>query len=615
MRILYDSKLLAHKDPFGTLTPGQKCKLNIHIPVSVQTTKVVCSLNREDGQGDSVFPLEYRMKRGSYEIWSGDITIAEPGLYFYYFIVTTKNGSFRLFKQGDDTNMEAGDLWQVSCIPADFTTPDWAKGAIIYQIFPDRFHKAGKVDLKGKLEPYTVHQSWYDEVEWKPNRYGEVLNNDFFGGNFRGIMEKLDYLASLGVTILYLNPISKSFSSHRYDTGDYKTVDPMLGTEADFVALCDAAHKKGMKIILDGVYSHTGSDSLYFNKKKTFPGVGAYQSKESPYYDWYTFYDYPNSYNCWWNFDTLPTVNKLHPAFINYIIEDEDSVVAHWLKLGADGFRLDVVDELPDEFVLRLKNRIRGIKPDALLIGEVWEDASNKSSYGTRRRYFVDAELDSPMNYPFRTAIINFMRKIDDGRGFKETVMSIVENYPPQVMACTMNLLGTHDTTRILTAMIDDFQGDREAKANRRLTRTQWITALDRLHSASVLQFTLPGAPAIYYGDEAGMEGYGDPFCRRTFPWGREERELQLHYRRLGQLRKECEALRLGDIQFFQAVNQQIGFTRSYQGQTIRVYVNRSSDDWEIPVGRILLGRNLLTVAEDSICLGHNGFCIVEDEK
>ena len=614
MRILYDSKLLAHKDPFGTLTPGQKCKLSIHIPSAVQATQVLCLVSFENGEPYQEFPLEYRMKKGPYEIFTGELELEERGLYFYYFHITHKSGSFRLFKQGDDTNMEAGDLWQVSCIPADFTTPDWAKGAIIYQIFPDRFHRSGKVDLTGKLEPYTIHNYWYDEVQWQPDRWGKVLNNDFYGGNFRGIQEKLDYIASLGTTIIYLNPISKAFSSHRYDTGDYKTPDPMLGTEEDFKNLCKAAHEKGMKIILDGVYSHTGSDSLYFNRNRTFPGMGAYHSQTSPYYDWYTFYDYPNSYNCWWNFDTLPTVNKMHPSFLNYIIEDEDSVVAHWLKLGADGFRLDVVDELPDEFVLRLKERIRQIKPDALLIGEVWEDASNKSSYGTRRRYFVDGELDSPMNYPFRTAIINFMRKIDDGRGFKETVMSIVENYPPQVMACTMNLLGTHDTSRILTAMIDDFQGDRAAKAGRRLTRTQWVTALDRLHSASVLQFTLPGAPAIYYGDEAGMEGYGDPFCRRPFPWGREERELQMHYRRLGQLRKKYEALRLGDIQFQQAVNNQLSFTRTYGCQTIRVYLNRGSDDWEIPVGRILLARNLLTVATDQLVLGHNGYCIVEDE-
>ena len=613
MRILYDSKLLAHKDPFGTLTPGENCKLNMYVPASVQASSVSCHLLQQDHTALKTVNLAKSGKRGPYEVFSGEFSFDSTGLYFYYFFVHDATGGFRLFKQGDDTNMEAGDLWQVSCVPADFTTPDWAKGAIIYQIFPDRFHKSGECDLTGKLEPYVVHNNWYEEVFWQPNEYGEVLNNDFYGGNFKGIQEKLPYLQSLGVGILYLNPIGKAFSSHRYDTSDYKTPDPMLGTTEDFKSLCDAVHKAGMKIVLDGVYSHTGSDSVYFNKKGTFDSVGAYQSPDSPYYSWYQFNHYPDGYNSWWGFDTLPTVNKMDPKFIEYIISAEDSVVAHWLGLGADGFRLDVVDELPDEFVLMLKKRIREIKPDALLIGEVWEDASNKTAHGQRRRYFVDGELDSPMNYPFRTAIINFMRKIDDGRALKDTVMSIVENYPPQVMACTMNLLGTHDTTRILTALIDDFNGDRHIKAQRRLTRTQWVTALDRLHAASLLQYTLPGCPALYYGDEAGMEGYGDPFCRRPFPWGREEWELQIHYRRLGQLRQKYEALRYGDIRFFQGMNNQIGFSRSWKGQTLRIYVNRSSDDWEIPMGKILYGRNLQTVAADGLCLGHNGMCIVED--
>ena len=261
--------------------------------------------------------------------------------------------------------------------------------------------------------------------------------------------------------MIYLNPISKSFSSHRYDTGDYKSPDPMLGTMADFTALCDAAHAKGIKVILDGVYSHTGSDSLYFNRKGSFPGIGAYQSKSSPYAGWYTFHSWPNRYESWWGFDTLPTVQKMHPDFVEYIITGEDSVVAHWLRAGADGFRLDVVDELPDEFVLLLKRRIREIKPDALLMGEVWEDASNKEAYGHRRRYFVDGELDSVMNYPFRTAIMNFVRKMDGGEQLKNTVMSIAENYPPQVLSCCMTLLGSHDTPRILTALVDDFNGSR----------------------------------------------------------------------------------------------------------------------------------------------------------
>ena len=345
MRILYDSKERMYKDPFGTLTPNQSCTLHIHIPSSVQATKVMVQFNHQDGTPSHTVPMEYQIKRGAYDIYRGKFSLAHTGLYFYYFYITTRTGGFRLFKQGNDTNMEAGDCWQLSCIPADFTTPDWAKGATIYQIFPDRFHKAGRCDLTGKLEPYTVHQDWYEEVSWRPTPEGVVLNNDFFGGNFRGITEKMDYIASLGTTILYLNPISKSFSSHRYDTGDYKTPDPMLGTEADFAAMCKAAHARGIRVILDGVYSHTGSNSLYFDKERAFGGKGAYCTQNSPYSGWYTFYQWPDNYNSWWGFDTLPTVNKMDKSFIEYIITGPDSVLEHWLKLGADGFRLDVADD------------------------------------------------------------------------------------------------------------------------------------------------------------------------------------------------------------------------------------------------------------------------------
>ena len=612
MRILFDSKQLIYKDPFGTLAPGQKCTLNIHIPSSVQAAAVECLINQENGKPALTVPMTYQMKRGAYEIFRGGFSFKDRGLYFYYFKITTRTGSFRLFKQGDDTNMEAGDCWQVSCIPAEFTVPQWAMGATMYQIFPDRFHKSGKADLQGKLEPYTVHQDWYEDVDWRPTKDGLILNNDFYGGNFKGIAEKMDHIASLGVDILYLNPISKSFSSHRYDTGDYKTPDPMLGTEADFTAMCRAAHARGIKVILDGVYSHTGSNSLYFNKNGTFDSVGAYQSEKSPYYHWFTFRQWPNRYTCWWDFDTLPTVKKLEKSFIDYIIQDEDSVVAHWLKAGADGFRLDVVDELPDEFVDLLKKRIRQIKPDALLIGEVWEDASNKEAYGVRRRYFVDGELDSAMNYPFRTAILNFLRDRDDGRGFKDTVMTIAENYPRNVLLCNMNLLGTHDTPRILTALVDDFDGSREEKAKRHLSRAQYMLAQERLLMASFLQYTLPGIPSLYYGDEAGVEGYKDPFNRRTYPWGREDKDLLEHFKRLGRLRKETEPLRLGDIQFFQSGDQKLGFSRSFDGKQVRIYVNRSGDPWDVPAGKILLGHNLHTVAPDWLSVGPMGFCIVE---
>ena len=612
MRILYDSKLPQHKTPFGTLIPGQECTLNVHVPAAVQAAKVVCLLQYEDGTHAQSIQLDLAEQKGAYQIFRGSFSIPQTGLYFYYFFIDNPGGGFRLFKQGDDANMEAGDLWQVSCVPADFDTPDWAKGSTIYQVFPDRFHKSGNCDLTGKLEPYTVHQYWYEDVEWRPTPEGIVLNNDFYGGNFKGITEKMDYIASLGTTILYLNPISKSFSSHRYDTGDYKTPDPMLGTEADFTALCDAAHAHGIKVILDGVYSHTGSNSLYFNREGVFPGKGAYQDQNSPYASWYTFYQWPNNYHSWWDFDTLPTVNKMDPEFIKYIITDQDSVVAHWLKLGADGYRLDVADELPDKFLKLLYDRVKELNPDALVLGEVWEDASNKKAYGKRRQYFTNAELDSVMNYPFRTAIINFMRGWDSGRGLRDTVMSIVENYPPQVVACNMNLLGTHDTPRILTALVDDFDGSREEKSKRRLSRNNMEVARDRLLMASFLQYTLPGSPSLYYGDEALMEGYKDPFNRRTYPWGREDWEMLNHFKRLGQLRKTHKALRLGDIRFTEAGDKHLAYTRSLEGTTLKIYVNRSGDPWDIPSGKVLFGYNLQTVAPDWLTLAPRGFCVVE---
>jgi len=614
MRILFDSKSLSHKDPFGTLLPGQNCNLHIHVPTTVGATSVQCLIRLDSSTDELTAAMTLTERRDSYDIFSGTFSLSTPGLYFYYFRVITPGNTFRLFKTGNDTNMEAGDCWQVSCIPADFTTPDWAKGATIYQVFPDRFCKDGQCDLTEKLEPYTVHKNWDEEVDWQPTPEGKVLNNDFYGGNFKGITSKLPYIASLGVTILYLNPISKSFSSHRYDTGDYKTPDPMLGTEADFSSLCEAAHALGIHVILDGVYSHTGSNSLYFNREGHFPGVGAYQSKESPYHSWYTFHHYPDSYQSWWNFETLPTVKKMDPAFLEYIITGEDSVVAHWLKLGADGFRLDVVDELPDAFTLMLKQRIRQIKPDALLIGEVWEDASNKIAYGQRRRYFVDGMLDSVMNYPFRTAILNFLRGEDDGSRLKDTVMTILENYPPQVLACNMNLLGTHDTPRILTALVDPFEGSREEQARRHLNDEQLELAKDRLLMASFLQYMLPGSPSLYYADEAGMEGHKDPFNRRPYPWCREDPQLLRHFRCLGRLRKEQESLRHGDTHFFRFWDGKLGFSRSLNGCHARVYLNRSHTEWEISGGRLLYGHNLRTVAPSYFTVAPMGFCVTVEE-
>lgn len=589
MRILFDSKKIEYKDPFGCLVPGQECTLHIHIPATVKTTAVKLILTEENGAFLQDFLLVFDRTEGAYDVWKCTFSLEAPGLFFYYFQITGHTGAFRLFKQGDDTNMEDGDCWQISCIPNGFSTPDWAKGAVIYQVFPDRFYRSGDCDLAEKLTPYSLHESWDEEVDWQPDSEGKILNNDFFGGNFRGIRSRLDFLAEMGVQILYLNPISKAFSSHRYDTADYLKPDPMLGTLQDFSQLCQAAHQRNIRVVLDGVYSHTGSDSVYFDKENTFGG-GACSNPDSDYRKWYLFKEYPSKYESWWGFETLPTLNKHEPSLQDFIC----SVMTHWLALGADGFRLDVADELPDSFILKLKEHIRDLRPDALLMGEVWEDASNKIAYDVRRRYFIDGELDSVMNYPYRTAILDLLWGRDDGRHFRDKIMTILENYPRQVSLCNMNMLGTHDTPRILTALVDDFDGDRATLAQRKLTPEQLELGKKRLKLAAVLQFALPGCPSIYYGDEAGMEGGKDPFNRRTYPWGKEDHDLRSHFRTLGQIRKSSPALRLGETEFFSAESGKIGILRRHENQVVKIYVNLSGDIWNLPNGQALASMDWL---------------------
>lgn len=607
MRILYNSKESYYKTPFGTLVPKEVCLLRILIPCSCETSCVTVELETADGAHVASFPFQKETTADAYDSFICRFSVDTCGLYFYWFRITANTGPFRLFKQGNDTNMEAGDRWQLSVIPADFSTPDWLKGAVIYQIFPDRFCKAGQPDLTGKLQPYVLRSDWGGQPQYLPNEKGEVLCNDFFGGNFCGIAQKLPYLHSLGVTVLYLNPISMAFSNHRYDTADYKRPDPMLGTQEDFCVLAEKAHALGMRIILDGVYSHTGANSVYFDKYGLF-GNGAVKGASSPYYSWYTFKHFPDSYVCWWGFDTLPDVRELDETYQDFIIYNEDSVIAHWLGLGADGFRLDVVDELPDLFVSHLKKHLRKLRSDAALLGEVWEDASNKSAYDELRRYFTDAQLDSTMNYPWQKAILAFCREEDDGSAFAECVMTIAENYPPQVLACVMNLLGSHDTARILTALVRTIPDQRSEQAKVVLTQEERLLAVKRLKLASFLQYTLPGCASIYYGDEAGMEGCKDPFNRGCFPWGKEDPVLVEWYRSLAVL-KQNPVIRLGDVRITAAGGGRIAFTRSLQQKTVCIFVNRTAASQQIGAqGNVLLAEGL---TETGTLLPY-GFCALE---
>ena len=581
MEIRFNSLEGRYKSPFGALCPGQPCQLTVEISADCAVLRLETVVERSGGDAQT-FPLHPAGKTDGFQRWQRQFTLPVCGLYHYHFHLETPNAVFDLFRLGEhDVGVDKGKPWQITCYPADFTVPEMFEGAVVYQIFPDRFARSGRCDLTGKLKPFRIHDRWDDVPDFRPGKNGEVLNNDFFGGNFNGIREKLGYLKSLSVEVLYLNPVCMAFSNHRYDTADYLRPDPMLGTQEDFAALCREAHELGIKVILDGVFSHTGANSVYFDKQGIFGG-GAYHDPDSPYHGWYEFKEWPDKYDSWWGFKTLPNVRELEPSYLDFIT-GEDGVIAHWLALGADGFRLDVADELPDAFIAAFRAQLKALNPNALLIGEVWEDASNKVSYNVLRTYFTAGELDSVMNYPFRAAILAFMEDGDEG-AFRLAVNTIVENYPAPALHCAMNSLSTHDTPRVLTLLGDDFDGTMEEKAERYLSDEARTLAAAKEKAAAILQFTLPGMACIYYGDEAGLEGFGDPLNRRCFPWGRELTDLQDFYRTLASIKQETPALRRGDIRFHNLGPNAVCFTRTLGGQCVRVAVNGGKRPMAVPL-------------------------------
>ena len=500
--------------------------------------------------------------------FSGAYTAPGEGeLCWYVFRLTRWDGTLSyLGKNGLRPDRDGAARWQLT-VYEDTGTPDWFGRGVTYQIFPDRFRRTGTPDVSGMVGRRWLHESWDDQPVFRPDEDGQITNRDFFGGSLAGITEKLDYLQSLSVTTLYLNPIFEAASNHRYDTGDYRAIDPLLGTEADFRALCTAAHQRGMRVILDGVFNHTGSNSRYFNAEGYYPEPGAAQSQNSEYYNWYSFHPWPSDYDAWWGVKTLPAVNEAQPAYRDFIFGDQDSVVRHWLRCGADGWRLDVADELPGDFIEGIRSAIDAEKPGAYLLGEVWEDGSNKIAYSQRRRYLLGRQVHGLMNYPFRTALLNWLAG-GDAAVFRDSMETIRENYPPFAFYGAMNFLGTHDTARILTLL--GAEGTPKTKAERaayRLSPTELARGLAKLRLAGMLLYSFPGSPTLFYGDEAGVQGFEDPLNRGAFPWGSEDAALTDFFRTLGQLRRTRESLRSGALRYLLARGGALAIERERGGE------------------------------------------------
>lgn len=574
----FDSGRSEYKSVFGSIAAGESLRFRVLMPREMRVSAV--RLVTDDETDIRKYGLYWESTDGQTEWWGTDFSCPSPCLLFYHFEFDTPwgIGKIRRIDRTCGSFLESGESWQLTVYDAAFQTPQWMHGGIMYQIFPDRFHNSGQT-LQSPMHNRVLRKDWGGIPAWQPNEEGKITNSDFFGGDLTGIAEKLSYLSGLGVTCLYLNPICHAASNHRYDTSDYSQIDPYLGTNEDFSELCRLAKEKGIHILFDGVYSHTGDDSVYFNKYGHFAEEGAYQSAASPYADWYRFDENRQKYAAWWGIDTLPEVDEENPSYLQFIT-GRNGIIQQWLLAGADGVRLDVADELPDVFLDAVRIAAKSVKKDAFVLGEVWEDASNKISYNHRRRYLLGKQLDSVMNYPFRDAVLDFAL---DGiaEKFTDRILTVCENYPKPALHTMMNMLGTHDTQRAITKLggIECDGRSRAWQAEVVMGEKQYAVAKQLFKLAAVLQYTLPGVPCIYYGDEAGMCGCSDPFNRGCYPWGDEDAELLSYFKALGAVRREQESLRNGDFVPVSAMLQCVCYLRRENAdkQAVMVIANRNS--------------------------------------
>ena len=589
MKIKYNSQEIIHKKPFGAVTKGEEVIFNIDIERKDNVNDVllvICS----DFKQDEYIKMEINLD-GFYSCRYIADTI---GLFFYYFKIELKDKVI-YYGNGEDSLGGEGLISEV--VPSKYQLlvyskqyiPTWLKEGIVYQIFPDRFGRGiDWLDCQKKAvlgEEFIgakrfVVEDWEETPYYIKNEVGDVTDWPFFGGNIKGIIDKLDYLKDMGITVIYLNPIFKALSNHKYDTWDYMEIDPTFGDENDFVQLCNKAKERGIYIILDGVFNHVGAESPFFDRFNNFT-EGACKGEVSPYYDWFTFKEFPWKYESWWGIKDLPQIKKDQGDFQNYIY----GVVKHWIKLGAKGFRLDVVDELRDEFVKGIRRAIKEIDKDAVLIGEVWEDASNKISYEQRKSYFIGEELDGVTNYLHREWIIDLILKRIDTYTFCRKVNSLYENYPRDNLISSFNILSSHDRKRITTVLGEAPSNILEDnKKDYKLSKDMKELAIRRFELALALQYFMPGLPTVYYGDEYFEEGYEDPYNRGTIRWDSINGSIVDRILEFSKLRKANKELIYGDF-FPTAINEKLLLIRrtlNKNKESLILIINISDEDESI---------------------------------
>ena len=615
--VVHCSRLAEYRFPFGAQKTGGYVDLYIDVSVSVDEI-VLCyayglyglSYNELRCKKIESVPNRYgcRLRMP-----------AEPGLLFYWFCLRGKHSDIEAIvdpqyhellyrKQEEDraylyyvASWEGEDgkgkfafsaprvgvdeekyphAFQITVYEEGFTTPDWMKGAVMYQIFPDRFARGSdysfeKMESTGNDRPERIfHEDWYEEVDIDGKPETGYLACDFYGGTLKGIAEKADYLKSLNIDVLYLNPICEARSNHRYDTADYLNVDPILGGKEGYKFFSTTMKENGIRYIVDGVFSHTGADSRYFNKYGRYEGPGAYsaftEGKNSDYSSWYAFRRDENGnvvYDSWWGFPELPNTKEDDLSFRDYIL-GPDGVVSSWIRGGASGVRLDVSDELPDSFLREMRSCVKKASSgDGLVLGEVWEEVTTKISYGSYRDFAFGRTHDTVMGYPFREALLSFLRGETSARTWSLTMEKYRENLPDQMFYCMMNLISSHDVPRAITILVGPPDpGSREEQKKVKLTDDMQSRGAALMKLAFAIQMVYPGCPCTYYGDEIGMDGFRDPFNRRTYPWDKEsswQKNLLSSFRSLSELRRKYEVLRCGDVEMLLAEGDDLIFRRT----------------------------------------------------
>ena len=627
MNLQHNTMDAFYRTPQGALSAGAQVCLRVavlssHVPDSV-------TMRVWDGE-EHYFPMRLLGARDGKRYYEVQVNVSEkPCLYWYRFEAVSGDKRVRLGAP-DDSGCGEGVLdgatdFQITVYDPAYRTPEWMHDGVMYQIMVDRFFHGEGTDalMHAKDEAKTeLHTKWDEMPFLNVSENGDNFAHDFFGGNLEGVRQKLPYLKELGVNVLYFNPIFEARTNHKYDTGDYMKVDPMFGDEQALRRLCKEAKEMGIRILLDGVFSHIGDDSVYFNRRGTFgEKVGAYRDQKSPYYKWFNFKNWPDDYDCWWGFRTLPNVNEMDEDFRRHILNGEDAVVKHWVRQGTSGWRLDVADELPMEFLRELRKEVKSVDKDAAVLGEVWEDASHKVAYGTMRSYVLGDTLDSVMNYPLREALIDFLMGRKSAGAVVSGLNAIAQNYPRPFLYSLMNLMGSHDRPRIINVLAGNDGNDipRDKRAQHALSQEERMIGTLRQRMMLRMMVSVPGMPCVYYADEAGLEGCADPFCRRTYPWGNEDKQLLAYYRGMIAMRNANQVLRTGDCRYIAPCHTVLGVIRYIDGGVDALgsrakdacavtLINRSAREVKVYLTcEELMGAQKLVSDRDEVCQARAG--------